>query len=168
MKKLVLVSHDNFAASRINRALVDKASQLDNVTVHHIPEPHLINVAQEQALLLDHDEIIFQFPLQWFSSPASLKSWLDKVLSYNWAYGENFNLAGKTFKVVVTTGGIAEAYLPGGQNGITISEVLKPIERTLGYIKGNYVGQFLVQGVFQLSTEDLQDKTQAYAQFIVS
>lgn len=168
MKKLVLVSHDNFAGSRINRALVDKVSQLDNVTVHHIPEPHLINVAEEQALLLAHDEIVFQFPLQWFSSPASLKSWFDKVLSYNWAYGENFNLAGKKFKVVLTTGGIPEAYLPGGQNGITITEVLKPIERTLGYVKGNFVEPFLVQGVFTLSNDDLETKAQAYVQYIQS
>lgn len=168
MKKLVLVSHDNFAGSRINRALVDKASQLNNVTVHHVPEPHLIDVAQEQALLLAHDEIIFQFPLQWFSSPASLKSWFDKVLSYNWAYGENFNLAGKNFKVVLTTGGVADAYLPGGQNNITISDVLKPIERTLGYIKGNYVEPFLVQGVHQLSQEDLNAKIEAYSQYLQS
>lgn len=168
MKKLVLVSHDNFENSRINRALVDKAALLENVTVHHIPEPHLINVALEQALLLSHDEIVLQFPLQWFSSPASLKAWLDKVLTYNWAYGEHFNLAGKTFKIVLTTGGVSEAYMPEGQNGITITEVLKPIERTLGYIKAHYVEPFLVQGVFQLSNEDLHTKTEDYIEYIQS
>lgn len=168
MKKLVLVSHDNFTGSRINHALVEKASQLDNVTIHHVPQPHLLNVAEEQALLLAHDEIVFQFPLQWFSSPASLKAWFDQVLRYNWAYGENFNLAGKKFKVVLTTGGIADAYLPGGQNGITISDVLKPIERTLGYIKGHYTEPFLVQGVHQLSNEDLDAKTQEYAHYLQS
>lgn len=166
MKKLVLIAHDNFDASRINRALSVKASQLENVTVHNIPEPHLIDVAQEQALLLAHDEIIFQFPLQWFSTPASLKSWFDKVLSYNWAYGENFNLAGKTFKVVLTTGGIPEAYAPGGQNGITVAEVLKPIERTVGYVKGVYTQPFLVHGVFQLSEEALETVAQEYAQVL--
>ena len=44
-------------------------------------------------------------------SPTSLKSWFDKVLSYNWAYGENYNLSGKTFRVVLTTGGVTEVYL---------------------------------------------------------
>ena len=64
MKKLVLVAHDNFDASRINRSLVDAVQSLDNVIVHHIPQPHLIDVAKEQELLLAHDEIVFQFPLQ--------------------------------------------------------------------------------------------------------
>lgn len=165
-KKLVLVAHDNFALSRVNRALVNGASQLDNVTIHHIPSPELINVEQEQALLLEHDEILFQFPLQWFSTPASLKSWFDKVLSYNWAYGENFKLAGKTFRVVITTGGLTEAYQPGGQNGITIAEILKPIERTLGYIKGVYVQPFIVHGAFVLSDADLTLKSQEFAQIL--
>lgn len=168
MKKLVLVAHDNFGSSRINNALVKKAQELENVTVHNIPEPHLIDVAQEQALLLAHDEIVFQFPLQWFSSPASLKSWLDKVLSYNWAYGENFNLAGKTFRVALTTGGIPEAYASGGQNGITVQEVLKPIERTVAYIKGVYAQPFLVHGVYQLSDEGLELKSQEYLELLKS
>ena len=167
MKKLVLVAHDNFDASRINRALVEAVQSLDNVTVHHIPQPHLIDVTKEQELLLAHDEIVFQFPLQWFSSPASLKSWFDKVLSYNWAYGENYNLSGKTFRVVLTTGGVTEAYLPGGQNGITFDEVLKPIEKTVGYIKGVYAQPFLVNGVYQLSDEDLKTKAKEFASTLV-
>lgn len=166
MKKLILIAHDNFDSSRINKALSVKATQLNDVTVHHIPQPHLINIAHEQSLLLEHDEIIFQFPLQWFSTPASLKSWLDKVLAYNWAYGENFNLAGKTFKVVLTTGGVPEAYAPGGQNGITVAEVLKPIERTIGYVKGVYAQPFLVHGVFQLSDEDLEKIAQEYIKYV--
>lgn len=164
MKKLVLIAHDNFETSRLNRAFVTAASQLENVTVHHIPSPHLINVVEEQALLLDHEEIVIQFPLQWFSTPASLKSWFDKVLSYNWSYGENFHLKGKKFTILVTTGGVTEAYQPGGQNGITMEEILKPIERTIGYIQGVYSTPVFVHGAYQLSDSDLTLKAQEFVQ----
>ena len=164
MKNLVLIAHDNFASSRINSSLINAIKTLDNVTIHHIPDSHSIDIKEEQSLLLNHDEIIFQFPLQWFSSPASLKSWFDKVLSYNWAYGEHFKLEGKKFRVVLTTGGISDAYQENGQNGITISEILKPIATTISYVKGIYLEPFIVHGVFQLNDEQVAQEAQKYTQ----
>lgn len=54
------------------------------------------------------DHIIFQFPLWWFSTPAILKGWLDRVLVKGFAYdaGKIFNdglLKDKTASLVVTT-----------------------------------------------------------------
>ncbi|MGT2357467.1 NAD(P)H-dependent oxidoreductase [Staphylococcus aureus] len=34
----------------------------------------IINVKREQELVENHDNIIFQFPLYWYSSPSLLKN----------------------------------------------------------------------------------------------
>jgi NAD(P)H dehydrogenase (quinone) len=31
--------------------------------------------------------VIFQFPLWWFSMPAIMKGWIDRVYAYGFAYG---------------------------------------------------------------------------------
>ncbi len=33
------------------------------------------------------DAVIFQFPLWWFSMPAILKGWIERVYAYGFAYG---------------------------------------------------------------------------------
>ena len=37
--------------------------------------------------LLWADTLILQFPLWWFSMPAILKGWVDRVFAYGFAYG---------------------------------------------------------------------------------
>jgi NAD(P)H dehydrogenase (quinone) len=55
------------------------------------------------------DFIIFQYPIWWSDSPAILKGWFDRVLSYGFAYGpgsyDNGNLKGKKALVSITHGG---------------------------------------------------------------
>lgn len=40
----------------------------------------------EQQLLLEHDIIVFQH-FYWYSCPAILKEWMDRVLEYGFALG---------------------------------------------------------------------------------
>src|SRR5690606_23333267 len=44
------------------------------------------DVAAEQEKLKWADVILIQFPLWWFSAPAILKGWFDRVLAAGWAY----------------------------------------------------------------------------------
>lgn len=46
-----------------------------------------IDTPYEQALLREHDVIVFQHPLYTYSCPALLKEWLDRVLSRGFASG---------------------------------------------------------------------------------
>ncbi|PST49908.1 hypothetical protein COO72_00505 [Bifidobacterium callitrichos] len=41
-----------------------------------------VDVVAEQKLVEEHDRIVLQFPPYWYSSPAPLKEWEDKVLAY--------------------------------------------------------------------------------------
>lgn len=45
------------------------------------------DVLAEQEKLLWADTIIFQFPLWWYTMPAILKGWVDRVFTYHFAYG---------------------------------------------------------------------------------
>src|SRR5687767_2412995 len=82
---LVLFAHPVLERSRVNRRLVDALRDVENVTVHDLYEAYptmAINVAREQALLLDNDVIIFQHPFYWYSVPSILKEWQDLVLEH--------------------------------------------------------------------------------------
>src|SRR3569623_864064 len=87
---LVILAHTNLVQSRINKAMADAVSDLPGVTVHDLYAAYpdgRIDVAREQALLDAHDIVVFQHPLFWYSSPALLKEWQDKVITYGYAYG---------------------------------------------------------------------------------
>ena len=45
------------------------------------------DIAAEQARLQWADAVILQFPLWWFSMPAILKGWVERVYAYGFAYG---------------------------------------------------------------------------------
>lgn len=45
------------------------------------------DIAAEQDKLRWADALILQFPLWWFSMPAILKGWVDRVYAYGFAYG---------------------------------------------------------------------------------
>ena len=59
------------------------------------------DLRREQARVLWADAILFQFPFWWWSLPAILKGWVDRVLSNGFAYGSR-NLAGKCAMLCLT------------------------------------------------------------------
>jgi NAD(P)H dehydrogenase (quinone) len=59
------------------------------------------DIAREQGRIEWAEAIIFQFPLWWWSLPAILKGWVDRVLANGFAYGDA-NLAGKSAMLSVT------------------------------------------------------------------
>jgi putative NADPH-quinone reductase len=46
-------------------------------------------VLQEQERLLKYDSIALLYPLYWFSLPAMVKGYVDRVWNYGFAYGKN-------------------------------------------------------------------------------
>jgi NAD(P)H dehydrogenase (quinone) len=94
------------------------------------------------------DTLILQFPLWWFTMPAILKGWVDRVYAYGFAYGVGEhsdqrwgdrygegNLAGKRAMLLVTTGGWEEHYSARGVNG-PIDDLLFPINHGILYYPG--------------------------------
>ncbi|MFO1074829.1 MAG: NAD(P)H-dependent oxidoreductase [Geminicoccaceae bacterium] len=106
------------------------------------------DVAQEQAKLLWADVLLLLFPLWWYSMPAILKGWVDRVYAYGFAYGvgehsdrhwgDRFGegtFAGKRAMLIVTTGGWEEHYAARGING-PIEDILFPINHGILYYPG--------------------------------
>jgi NAD(P)H dehydrogenase (quinone) len=106
------------------------------------------DIAAEQDKLRWADLVIFQFPMWWFSMPAILKGWFERVYAYGFAYGVGEhsdhrwgdrygegNLQGKRAMLVVTTGGWQEHYSDRGING-PIDDLLFPIQHGMLFYPG--------------------------------
>lgn len=106
------------------------------------------DIAREQEKLRWADIVILQFPLWWFSMPAILKGWIERVYAYGFAYGVGEHsdarwgdrygegsLAGKRAMLIVTTGGWESHYGPRGING-PIDDLLFPIHHGILYYPG--------------------------------
>lgn len=79
-------------------------------------QPHL-------ERLLAADLLVLSFPLWWFSLPAILKGWIDRVFVMGALFGGRFGLfgdaalAGKRAVLLFTTGGPSASFQPGGAFG---------------------------------------------------
>lgn len=164
---LVLFAHPALEKSWVNRQLIQAIEDVESITIHDLYEQYptfQIDVKYEQALLLDHDIIVFQHPLYWYSSPAILKEWQDLVLEYGFAYGQDGTaLKGKKFLSAITTGGSKQAYFRGGDNYFTLRELLAPFEQTARLCGMEYLPPFVVQGTHQLrQPEQIAKHTEDY------
>ncbi|OWT79898.1 MULTISPECIES: NAD(P)H-dependent oxidoreductase [unclassified Achromobacter] len=106
------------------------------------------DIAAEQDKLRWADAVLFQFPLWWFSMPAIMKGWFERVYAYGFGYGVGEHsdrrwgdrygegmLAGKRAMLVVTTGGWASHYGPRGING-PLDDLLFPIQHGMLFYPG--------------------------------
>ncbi|XP_057411390.1 ribosyldihydronicotinamide dehydrogenase [quinone] isoform X4 [Balaenoptera acutorostrata] len=80
------------------------------------------DIIAEQKKVQEADLVMFQFPLYWFSVPAVLKGWMDRVLCQGFAFDlpgfyDDGLLKGKLAILSLTTGGTADMYWKTGASG---------------------------------------------------
>ncbi len=105
------------------------------------------DIAAEQEKLRWADHVVLQFPLWWFSMPAIMKGWIDRVFAHGFGigvpkpgtrqwlrYGEG-TLAGRRAMIATTTGGRESQYAPRGLNG-PIEDLLFPTTHGLLFYTG--------------------------------
>lgn len=130
---LVYYVHPGQRFSRANKAMADAARRIADIgfiDLYAEYPRHNIDVDTEQNRLLDHDVVLFQFPLFWYSTPSLLKEWLDLVLEHGFAYGSGGDrLAGKTLMLAITAAGPADAYTPSGYQHYPLRTFLTPLEQ---------------------------------------
>jgi glutathione-regulated potassium-efflux system ancillary protein KefG len=147
-KILVLFAHPSPERSEVNLPLFQAAQTIENVTTVDLYSEYpnfRINIEKEQRRLVEHDILIFLFPLYWYSTPALLKEWQELVLEYGFAYGvEAEALRGKWFMCAVSAGGSERAYQTDGYNHFTIREILIPLEQMAGNTGMNYLSPFAI------------------------
>ena len=76
-----------------------------------------------------HDVILFQYPVFWYAPPALVKEFLDLVLEYGFAYGENgTELHGKYMGLALTAAGSEQAYSVQGYQNFPLRDFTKPMQ----------------------------------------
>ena len=106
------------------------------------------DIAAEQDKLRWADAVIFQFPMWWFSMPAILKGWIERVYAYGFGYGVGVHdgehwgdrygegaLLGRRAMLSVTMGGRAPHYTDRGVNG-ALDDLLFPIQHGILFYPG--------------------------------
>ena len=147
---LILFAHPSIDRSEVNVELLAASRATPGVTVVDLygEYPQLqIDINREQQRLLEHDIIIFMFPLYWYSTPSLLKEWQDLVLEYGFAYGEGGTaLQDKVLLCSLTAGGAETAYCSQGSNQFTLRELLRPLEQTATLCGMRFLAPFVLFG----------------------
>lgn len=125
---------------------------------------------KEQELITQHDNLILQFPVYWFSCPPLLKQWLDDVFTYGWAYGPaGDKLKNKKVGLAVSLGGSKDNYV----HPFTLEATLRPFEMTMKYVNADYCGAFALYGAnnepespYHVTPEQLNQSAADYIKFL--
>jgi len=116
-------------------------------------------IALEQEKLEWCDLLIWQFPLWWFSVPAILKGWTDRVFAAGKVYGAgripyvSGKFKGKKALLSITTGSPEENYIDQGHDG-DINGILRPIHRGIF----EYTGFSVLQPQLNYSVARISDQ----------
>ena len=122
------LGQDDFGLGGTDHEPVDVSAEQERAFAAGATEA---TVAAEQAKVAEADLVLFHFPMWWFSMPAILKGWVDRVFSRGFAYsaGRKYSrghFEGKLAMVCVTTGTASTLYEPDGVDG-DLLHVLWPI-----------------------------------------
>jgi glutathione-regulated potassium-efflux system ancillary protein KefF len=156
---LVLYAHPYPNRSRANRALVKALDGMANVHVRSLYDLYPdfgIDVAAEQKALAAASLIVWQHPLFWYTTPALLKLWLEKVLTPGWAWGPGGEaLRGKRCLWVVTTGGDRHDYSPSGIHRHPFDAFCCVVRQTVEFCNMEWLDPLVVHEARQLDDQAL-------------
>lgn len=171
-KTLILLFHHDLAASKANIALATAAAKLPDVEIVDMQAlyPDGVSVDRdgehEAARLLSADRIVFQFPIQWYSTPALMKGWQDAVLTrmFYIAYEqEGRALEGTPLMIAATAGNVSDAYRTGGRNMFSMVDLFAPLRATAHRCGLAWTDPFVVYEADKLSPEALEAAAAGYA-----
>ncbi|MBC9251214.1 NAD(P)H dehydrogenase [Pseudomonas alcaligenes] len=130
-----VASAADFSARENPDYLVYALEQRQGVKNHSLAA----DIQQELDKLLWADLLILNFPVFWFSVPAMLKGWIDRVLVSGICYGgkrfyDQGGLRGKKALLSLTLGGREHMFGEGAIHG-PLEDMLRPLLRgTLAYV----------------------------------
>ncbi|MGV8995601.1 MAG: NAD(P)H-dependent oxidoreductase [Parvibaculaceae bacterium] len=119
------------------------------------------------------DLLILQFPLYWFSVPAILKGWIDRVLVPGFAFGggkwyEKGGLVGKRAMLATTMAAYPQMIAANGINGL-IDVNLWPIQNgVLAFCGFDVLKPFVANSVAYVGDEARQEMLRNYATRLVA
>lgn len=171
-KTLILLFHRDLKGSKANAALAAAAAKVRGVEIVDMQALYPDGIElfrdgeREAARLLCADRIVLQFPIQWYATPALLKSWQDAVLTrmFYLAYEqEGRQLEGTPLLIAATAGNVPEAYTPGGRNMFPMIELMAPLRATAHRCGLGWSDPFIVYAADKLAPEALAAAAASYA-----
>lgn len=172
MKVLILYAHPSHQHSRTNRTMFEKAKAIEGITtvdLYAAYPRHDIDIDREQQQLVDHDAIVFQFPLFWYSTPSIIKEWQDLVLEHGFAYGEHgHSLEDKLFLCAISAGAPEQAYSATGRNRFAFRQLLSPMEATANLCRMHFLAPYVLFGTLEAHEEARKAHVAGYVNLLES
>jgi len=157
---LVIQAHPYPSHSRANRALGQAIEGLADVEVRALYDLYpdfSIDVEDEQRALEAASVVVWQHPLYWYTAPALLKLWFEKVLTAGWAYGpDGIALRGKRCLWVVTTGGDEFDYMSSGVHQHVFDTFASVVRQTAQFCGMVWLEPLVVHGAPRLDKAELE------------
>jgi glutathione-regulated potassium-efflux system ancillary protein KefF len=151
---LLLYAHPDHERSIAHRALLSAVANLPNIRHHALYDAYPdfdIDIARERDLLSQARLVIWQHPLFWYSTPALLTLWFERVLQRGWAYGAGGTaLAGKDCLWVTSTGGTTEDYSAAGIHGHAFDRFSPPIRQTAEFCGMRWLEPIVLHGAHRV------------------
>ncbi|MEM9056322.1 MAG: NAD(P)H-dependent oxidoreductase [Pseudomonadota bacterium] len=168
---LVYYAHPGHRHSHVNSHMAQAAAVLPGITFVDLygDYPRFdIDVDVEQQRLVDHDVIVFQFPLFWYSTPSLIKEWEDLVLEHGFAYGVGgTQLAGKHMMLAITAAGPHEAYTQQGYQNFPLRTFLTPLEQTANLCGMHFAAPYVLFGSLRAPGDGLvQPHVEGYVRLL--
>ncbi|WP_440959565.1 NAD(P)H-dependent oxidoreductase [Oceanicaulis sp. LC35] len=169
---LVYFAHPGRRYSRANLTMAEAVDHLAGISFVDLYEEyprHDIDIETEQARLADHDVIVFQFPLFWYSTPSLLKDWIDLVLEHGFAYGEGGeHLKNKALLCAITASSAEEAYSPDGFQHYPLRTFLTPLEQTARLCQMSFLPPYVLYESLKASEDErLIAHTRGYKRLLI-
>lgn len=169
-KVLVLYAHPAQRHSNVNAAMAQRASQLEDVSFVDLYAEYprfKIDTDREQQRLRDHEVLVLQFPLMWYSTPSLLKEWIDLVLEYGFAYGDGGTaLAGKTLLLACSAGSAQSAYYSDGFQQHSLTTLLSPLLQTGNLCGMQNLPPYVLFDALGASEAELERHSAGYCQLL--
>jgi len=158
---IVYYAHPGHKHSHVNRYMARAAARVSDITYVDLYADYPrfdIDVDVEQQRLLDHDVVLLQFPVFWYSTPSIIKEWQDLVLEHGFAYGHGGDkLSGKHMLLAVTGAGPEDAYTHRGYQHFPLRTFLTPLEQTARLCGMHFTAPYVLYGALRAPVEGLTE-----------
>jgi glutathione-regulated potassium-efflux system ancillary protein KefF len=163
---LLIFAHPYPDRSRANSALLSALRGIEGIEVRSLYDLYPgfdIDVAAEQEALRSAGAVVWQHPMYWYSVPALLKLWFDKVLARGFAYGRGGTaLVGKRCLWVVTTGGDDAAFKTQGMHRRPFTEFSPVVEQTALFCGMRWEPPLVLHGAHRVPEAELEMASARY------
>lgn len=174
MKALIILVHPDIQNSFINKSVVEKLKEQhgDNIEIHDLYKEFpdfKIAIRKEQDLVDQFDKVIFQFPVYWYSSPALLKEWFDKVFTTDWAYENGNMLKDKKIGLAISFGAVKSEFIEFNNSdsaNLSIQNIIYPFLTSFNYVKANFIGTECIFDSLSATDNDINEFVLRYSNLI--